>query len=1048
MWLTRLALKNYVAVYTLIVFLVIVGTYSYVTLPREASPDITIPMVIVSTPYAGVSPADMESLVTNEIEKELKNLANVEEMRSSSKEGMSVISVKFDPSVDIDAAIQKVRDKVNIAKPNLPADADEPMVQEINFSNFPIMIVNLSGEYGLVRLKQIAENLQDKMEAIPGVLEVALAGGLSREVQVDLDPERLLYYGLSIKDVVDVITKENVTIPGGAIDIGDYKYLVRVPGEFKDPMIIRDLVVKSDARRPIYMRDIAEVRFGFADVATVARLNGTDTISLSVKKRSGENIIEVTDAVKALLEEEIPQLPRSTAYTITADQSKDTRNLLKDLENNVITGFILVVGVLFFFLGLKVAVFVALSIPLSMLLSFFLFKVMGYSLNMVVLFSLILALGMLVDNAIVVVENIFRHMEEGRDPMDATLVGTGEVMGAIFYSTLTTLCAFFPMMFWPGIMGEFMFYLPMTVIVTLSSSLFVAVVINPTLCATLLRPSRTVRVAVAERADEHLSVFMRRYKAFLTYALAKSGRVFGAAVASLVAIMFLYGAFGNGVEFFPALDPNTIFVNIEAPTGARVEMTDKMAQVAESFIPAYPDVKSYVTNVGVSTDMFDMSAGEGPGHKARVAVDFIDREERSRPSTEVEAELREKIKEAIVGASVKIEAQENGPPTGAPVNIEISGRDYAVLARIAAEVEGLLKATEGLVDVKNDYSAGKPELRIDIDREQAARYGLRTVDVASYIRSAIYGAKASTYREGEDEYDIRVRFRADRRDQVEELASFFIRHEEKVVPLTSLAKVTTASGYSDIAHIDRKKVITVSSDVAPGYNANERLATVREAAAALKLPEGYLIDYTGANKEQKESETFLTEAFMGAALLITFALILEFNSIVTPLVIMSGVVLSLIGVMVGLLVTGTPFGVIMTGMGVISLAGVVVNNSIVLLDYTIQLRQKGMSRTEAIIVAGMTRTRPVLLTAVTAMLGLLPIMLKVSFDFLEMRWVFDSEMAGWWGPMATAVVYGLGFATALTLVVTPTLYKMLDTLVHRITGRSLAGDAPEDHATP
>ncbi len=1047
MWLTRFALRNYVAVYTMIVFLLIVGTYSYVTLPREASPDITIPMVIVSTPYTGVSPADMETLVTNEIEKELKNLESVKEMRSSSKEGLSVISVEFDPSVDIDAAIQKVRDKVNVAKPNIPADADEPIVQEINFSNIPIMIINVSGEYGLVRLKQIAENLQDKLEAIPGVLEVDLAGGLEREVQVDLDPERLLYYGLSIKDVTDVIVKENITIPGGSIDIGDYKYLVRIPGEFKDPMIIKDLVVKSDARRPVYMRDIAEVRFGFADVSTVARLNGNDTISLSVKKRSGENIIEISDAIKELLDDELKTLPRSTAFAITADQSKETRNLIKDLENNVITGLILVVGVLFFYLGFKVAVFVALSIPMSMLISFFILKSMGYTLNMVILFSLILALGMLVDNAIVIVENIYRHMEEGKSPQDAALIGSSEVMRPVIFSTVTTLCAFFPMMFWPGIMGEFMSYLPMTLIITLSSSLFVAMVINPTLCATLLRaPKGEARKELQDLDDSELSPFMRRYKTALTYALKKSGRVFAGAVVALVGVLMLYGVAGHGVEFFPVLDPNTIFVNIEAPTGTRVEVTDTMAQVSVSFIPAYPDVKSYVANVGVSTSMFDASAGEGPGHKARVAIDFIDREERSRPSTEVESELREKIKAAIVGANVKIEAQENGPPTGAPVNLEISGRDYATLAEIASAAEGILKETQGLVDVKNNYSGGKPELRIDIDREQAARYGLRTVDIADYIRAAIHGAKASTYREGEDEYDIRVRFRRDRRDQIEELTSFFIRHEEKMIPLTSLATITTASGYSDIEHIDQKKVVTVSAEIAPGFNDNERLAAVKEKmAAAIRLPDGYRIDYTGASKDQKESEAFLTEAFIGAALLISFVLILQFNSITTPLVIMSSVILSLIGVLVGLMLTATPFGVIMTGVGVISLAGVVVNNSIVLLDYTIQLRERGLHRVEAIIVAGMTRLRPVLLTAVTTILGLLPMVIKISFDFIDMKLVTDSEMAAWWGPMATAVVFGLGFATALTLVVAPTLYKMLDTLVHAVTGHSLAEHAPEDN---
>ena len=1038
--LTRYSIKNFMAVYALVVIIIVVGSYSYIKLPRESSPDITIPFVIVSTVYPGVAPSDIETLVTQELEKELKNLGNVKEMRSSSKEGVSVISVEFDPSVDIDEAVQKVRDKVGIAKPKLPDDAEEPSVMEINFSDIPIMIVNVSGEYGLVRLKKIAEGLQDKLEQVPGVLEVKLIGGLEKEVQVDVDPERLLYYNLSFKDIVDLIRDENVTIPGGSIDIGDYKYLVRVPGEFENPQVIKDLVIKARDQKPIYVRDLADVNFGFKDASSFARLDGIDCISLTVSKRSGENIIEVSDAVKEVINSELKELPRSTEIVITADQSTDTRNLLNDLENNVITGLLLVLIVLFFFLGLRVAIFVALSIPFSMLISFFILSALGFTLNMVVLFSLILALGMLVDNAIVIVENIYRHMEEGSPRAHAALEGTREVARPVIFSTITTICAFFPVIFWPGIMGEFMKYLPMTLIITLSSSLFVALVINPTLCATMLKPSGRHKKKLNETADEDLGPVLIRYKKFLDYSLARGVRTFLLAVLSLVAVMVAYGYLGKGVEFFPMTDPTKIFVDVEAPTGTNAAASDKMATIVERIAGQYKDVETYVTNVGVSTGQFDFTGqgDAGPSHKSRIAVDFVDREEREQRSTITEDEIRTKARDAIIGATVKISAQQMGPPTGPPINIEISGREYDQLAVISGKVEAALKDVPGLVDIENDYSAGTPELKIVIDREKAAKYGFKTLNIANVIRSAIYGAKASTYREGKDEYDIRVRMKLNRRNKMEKLSEFFIKHEGNTLPLTSFADITTTSGYSDISHIDQKRVVTVSSDVAPGVNANAKLAEVKEILEeSVEAPEGYRVAYTGQNKEQKDAEEFLIEAFMGAVFLISFILILQFNSIVTPIIIMSSVILSMIGVLIGLMATGTPFGVIMTGLGVISLAGVVVNNSIVLLDYMIQLREKGLEKKEAIITAGMTRLRPVLLTAITTMLGLMPMVTGVSFDFHDFSWVTESDSTDWWGPMAVAVVFGLGVATLLTLVVAPVLYSMLDTFATKVFGGAL-----------
>ncbi len=487
MKITDYAISKKVTVYVLVVLMVLAGTSTYLTLPREAAPDIEIPFIIVTTPYVGAAPADVENLVTRKIEKKLQGLENVKDLGSTSAEGISTIQIEFVAGIDVDEVLQKVKDKVDLAKQDLPDDADDPIVSEVNFSNIPIMIVNMSADYGLVRLKEIGEDLSDEIEAIPGVLEVRLAGGLEREVKVDVDPDRLAVYELSLNDVVETIQRENVTLPGGSMDIGAYRYSVRVPGEVEHVSEIADLVTKSEDGLPVYIRDVAQVTYGFAEPTSYARLNAKPCVSLSVIKRSGENLIEISDRVKDLLVTLQPTFPNGTSTSIQGDQSEDIRMMVKDLENNIMSGLILVILVLFFFMGLRNAIFAGVAIPLSMLISFVVIDALGMTLNMVVLFSLILALGMLVDNAIVIVENIYRHVQNGKPREQGASVGTNEVAIPVIASTLTTLCAFAPMIFWPGIMGEFMKYLPITLIVTLSSSLFVGLILNPTFCSTFMK---------------------------------------------------------------------------------------------------------------------------------------------------------------------------------------------------------------------------------------------------------------------------------------------------------------------------------------------------------------------------------------------------------------------------------------------------------------------------------------------------------------------------------------------------------------------------------
>lgn len=1023
MSITDFAIKRSTAVFVLVLIILVTGTTSYMSLPREASPDITIPVIIVSTPYFGVSPADMETLVTQPIEKELKNIGDVKEIRSSSSEGMSSISIEFEPDTDIDGALQKVRDKVDLAKAELPVDAEEPFIQEINFSNFPIMIINISGPYGLQRLKTVAEELEDKIEGVPGVLDVTLTGGLEREVKVNLDPEKMRYYNLDVKDVIDTIRDENLTIPGGSIDLGSYKYLVRVPGEFKTTGIIGDLVLKVRDGRPVYMRDVAEVIYGFKDVSSYARLNSVQCVSLSITKRSGENLIRIADEIKALIEVEKIRQPSGTTFSITADASTDIRKMVDDLENNIISGLILVLLVLLVFLGFRTALFVALAIPFSMLISFFVLQALGFTLNMVVLFSLILALGMLVDNAIVIVENIYRHGEEGVPMNEAASMGTKEVALPVIIATMTTLCAFFPMIFWPGIMGEFMNYLPKTLIITLSASLFVAMVINPVFCARLLKVKKVRSGAITEGKDHKPMV--KWYREVLTGSLNRPISTIAASVLSLVIVLLLYAKLGSGVEFFPETDPSKIFIDIEAPLGTRLDVTDAIAKKAESGLAAYPNVKQYVANIGVSTGKFDMGGSSGgPSNKARISIDFIDMEKRSRSSVLTSDTIREELL-SITGADIKIQKEHQGPPTGPPINVEISGDDYELLGELSEKAARMITDVAGVVDLDDDYKVGNPEIRIWIDREKAAIYDLSTKKISDTIRTAIKGTEASSYREFEDEYDITVRFKEEKRSSIQDIKDIIVGHEGRQIPLVNIAKVQFSSGPGRIMRKDLKRVVTISAEV-EGRLKTDALEEVQDILKGLDLPPGYSIEYTGEQEDQKESEEFLKKAFVLALLTIAFILVLEFNSIVTSSIIMFSVVLSLVGVFIGLMLTATPFGIIMTGIGVISLAGVVVNNAIVLLDYTIQLRDRGIERMEAIIMAGMTRLRPVLLTAVTTILGLIPMATGFYFDFKKMQWIIGSESAQWWGPMAVAVIFGLAFATVLTLIVVPVLYLLFD----------------------
>ncbi|MEX2528491.1 MAG: efflux RND transporter permease subunit [Gemmatimonadota bacterium] len=1090
--LTTFSVAHRTSVMVLFLFVSVAGLIAYNAIPKEAAPQVAIPLLVVNTMYPGVSPADMETLVTRPLEEELNTISEVEVMTSSSVEGYSSITVEFSIQTDMEAALQKVREKVDLARPNLPPDAEDPSIMEIDISEMPIVQINLSGEYGLVRLKKIAEELQDRVEQVPQILRADLSGGLEREVKVDVHLPRLKFYGLALNDVVEAIQNENVNIPGGSIEVGALSYLVRVDGEFVDPGVIEELVVTTFDGRPVYIRDVADVEFGFAERTTFARLNGSPVVTLSVVKRAGENIIEAVEAVNVILDEMAPLFPPTTEVSLTGDQSRDIRIMVSSLENNILSGLILIVSVLLFFLGVRTASFVAVAIPTSMLLSFLVMAALGITMNMVVLFALILALGMLVDNAIVIVENIYRFVEEGWEPVMAARKATGEVALPVVAATATTLAAFAPLLFWPDVTGEFMKYLPLTLIITLSSSLFVAMVVVPVLCAIFLRPhgvpattmTRTGRWTIGALVSlgvlmvasanwltalllvltavglwalhtfvldglakafqaRTLPAVLRRYETSLRWALDHRALVLGVSLVVFVGSFGLFTRFNHGVEFFPeGIPPAQVFVSVETPVGTRAPETDRIAQRVEAELrglPGYHEAESVVATVGGGGGNPFMGGGSSGENQAQITLSLLEFQDREYDSFETLALMQERIGQDIAGADFRADAPDMGPPAGAPVNIEVVGENPAVLKQLSDQILEILRTApvaNRLVGLESDMDAARPELAVIVDREKAALYDLSTSDVGRSVRGAIQGVEAAKYRTGNDEFDIVVRLAETYRSQLSALEDLVVVAEGGTqVPLLSVAQWEVSEGLGSIRRKDMTRMATISSEVRAGFNQNAVLAEVQETLTSFsgELPVGYQLRYTGQLEDQTEAQEFLTMAFGIALMLIAFILISQFNSVVKPFIILTSVIMSTVGVILGLMVFQMPFVIIMTGVGIISLAGIVVNNAIVLIDYIDILRDRdGMNRREALVQGGMTRFRPVVLTALTTALGLVPLAIGLNFDFfglygsLQPDLYWGGEQAAWWSPMAIAVIVGIIFATFLTLVVVPVMYSLVD----------------------
>ncbi|MGB0916814.1 MAG: efflux RND transporter permease subunit [Flavobacteriales bacterium] len=1110
--LSSLSLRNSTSVLILTFLIVCGGILAYSTMPKELFPEVVMPQIYVRTVYPGNSPVDIENLITRQLEKEIKPLKGINELTSTSVQDNSIIIVEFNTDVPVEEALLDVKDAVDKAKSDLPTDLDmDPIVMDVNMSEMPVLNINLSGDYSVDDLKEYAELLQDKMEVISEVSSVDLRGALEREININVDIHKMELVQVSFNDIESAIGYENMSVSGGDILMDETRRTIRVSGEYSDMDQIANTIIKAEFGNIIYLRDIATVEDGYKERNSYARLGGDPVVSLDIVKKSGENLLNATDQVFAILDEaQKNRFPSDLKITITNDQSDQVRGQLLNLENSIYSGVILVVLVLLFFLGLRNALFVGIAIPLSMLLSFTILGSMGVTINMMVLFALILALGMLVDNGIVTIENIYRLYSNGMSKIDAAKYGVGEIAVPIISSTATTLAAFAPLLFWDSIMGEFMKFLPITLIAVLGSSLFVGLVINPVFAALFMKKEDeskgvnwkslliTIGVEVVLSVLSYLggffslgtifailalltlinaiafrpaaSWFQNKFLVWLEEIYLKTLRgaltswkpfvIFGGTVLLMMASFMLVGIVGPKVEFFPANDPKYINIFVETAPGTDLEKTNQIvldieAEVQEIIDPYRVSVNSVVTNIGEgSSDPMDGPvAGETP-NRAKVTISFKEFVEREGISSSDVMKALSKNLTKRAGVITNVQKNNEGPPVGKPINIEVSGENFEELIAITEKLKAEVAAKEipGVEGLKLDLETGKPEILVNVDRARARMFGLSTAQIGGTLRTALFGKEISKFKDGEDEYPIMLKLKDDYRYDVSSLLNQRITFRDmttgkiKQIPISSVADISFTSSYGAVKRRDQDRTITIWSNVIEGYNATEINAQIQEEFGNYSMPEGYSLRFTGESAEQEKAAAFLGKAFMVAIALIVLILVSQFNSGIKPLIIVGSVAFSTIGVFLGIIATGATISVIMTGIGIVSLAGIVVNNAIVLIDYIDLTRARrreelGMPEgstlpldqaIDCIVEGGKTRLRPVLLTAITTVLGLLPLATGMNINFytllseLNPDIYFGGDNVAFWGPMAWTVIYGLSFATFLTLVVVPVMYLLVE----------------------
>ena len=1099
------AIDNRTAIYVFTCILILAGYFSYNSLPKENFPEVVIPKIFVQTIYPGTSPANMENLITKQLEKEIRGTLGLKKITSNSFQDFSFITAEFNTGVDIKDAKQRVKDAVDKAKTDLPSDLpDDPVIMDINLSDLPIMYINISGDYDLKKLKEYADDIEDRVEGLKEIAGVDIVGALEPEIQINVDLRKMESAQISFDDIGNSVKAENLTISGGSVKMDGMQRTLNVKKEFVNAEELGNMIVKSQAGGSVYLKDIAEVKDSFKEQNSYARLYGKNVITLNVRKRSGENLIEASDKINAMLKEmKGTLLPSKLDITITGDQSDQTRITLHDLINTIIIGFILVTLILMFFMGVTNALFVALSVPLSMFIAFLSMPVLGgvfdfnFTMNMMVLFSFLLGLGIVVDDAIVVVENTHRIFDNGRVPIvQAAKTATGEVFMPVLSGTLTTLAPFFPLLFWPGIIGEFMYFLPVTLIVTLSASLVVAYIINPVFAVDFMKPhddhedqkprfDRKVKRTLLVFAGMALLGYLinigfgnfiillallyllnhffltgvikkfqtvvwpkaiNKYHSLLTWALKRPRTMIWSTVGLFFFTMILVNIVPPRVVFFPTADPNFVYVYIELPVGTDQAYTNKIVEKVEQRVEKVvgqknPDVSSIISNVTVGvTDPQGEDQGEYT-NKGKVTVAFVAYGKRTGERTvNYLGKIREAVK-GIPGAQISVAQEQGGPPTAKPISIEITGDDLDSIAVTSDRLKKYLDSRQiaGVEELKSDFQNNKPEIIFDIDRERANREGISTGQVGMALRTALYGKEVSKYRDINEDYEINVRAREDQRNNLEALRNMKVTYRDmamngviRQVPISSFANIDYINTYGGIKRKQQKRIIILSSNVLSEYNANEVVANIQREINEFKAPAGIEIKMAGEQEEQMETAAFLGTALVSALFIILIILVLQFNSISKPIVILSEILFSIIGVLLGVTIFGMELSIVMTGLGIVALAGIVVRNGILLVEFADLMVSQGMEVREAVIEAGRTRMTPVLLTATATMLGLIPLAVGLNLDFVTLftefnpHLYFGGDNVAFWGPLSWTIIFGLSFATFLTLVLVPCMYLVAD----------------------
>jgi multidrug efflux pump len=1095
---TSWAIDNKISVYVLVFIISVFGIMNYYSIPKEQIPEIVIPNIIVNSIYPGTSPSDIENLVTRPLEKNLKSISGVKKITSRSVQDFSAIIVEFNTGIEIKDAKQKVKDAVDKTKRVLPNDPSfvEPSVMEIDLSEIPIQYINLSGDIPLDRLKQYADEMQDRIESLKEITRVEIGGALDREIQIEIDMYKMKVASLTFRDVEQAVSLNNMTVSGGNIDLQGMSRSIRVVGEVRNIDEIRNIVINTSSGAQIKLRDIAVVRDGFKKAENYARYDGKNVVTLNVIKKSGQNLLDAADQIKAIITEmQKTKLPSNLVVEVTGDSSKYTRNTVNELNNTIIIGFILVTIVLMFFMGLVNAIFVGFSVPLSMAIAYIFLPWIGFTMNMLVMFAFIFALGIVVDDAIVVIENTHRiHKKTKMDIAHSAKSAAGEVFLPILSGTLTTLAPFFPLAFWPGVVGSFMVFIPVTLIITLFASLIVAYIFNPVFAVDFMKHDEedrpvalpklykiTAAIAVAalpfyllklpgianflifiavsfllhnlfgykllRRFQSHfIPAMMRRYENTLVWVLKGRRPVFilWGMIGLFVFTMVLNNIVKPKVVFFPDSEPNTINTFVKMPVGTDLAVTDSVARIVERRIMNVlgennPIVESVVTNVAflASDNSFDNSTKSS--NLAKVAVNFVEYSNRKGKSTGVYMNMMRDALKNIAGAEIVVDKIKMGPPTGKPVNIEISGDDLQKLAETSDRFKRFVDSLKigGIEELKSDFATTKPELIINLDRERANFEGISAAVVGDAIRTGQLGKEISKYREGEDQYPIMLRFEEDQRKDIEQLLNLTITYRDmnsgllRQIPLSVVARIDYVNSYGQINRLNLKRVITISSNVIDGFNANEIVAQLRKLIPQFSKSSDVEIRITGEQEDQQESMAFLSKAMILSLFLIMFILITQFNSMSKALIIISEVVFSLIGVLLGYMIFGMTISIIMTGMGIVALAGIVVRNGILLVEFTDVLKRQGLKTRKAIIEAGKTRITPVILTATATILGLIPLAIGMNINFttlfteLNPHLHFGGDNVMFFGPLSWTIIFGLSFATFLTLVLIPVMYYVI-----------------------